>query len=112
MEKLASSEAGNEATTEGSTNNASLSLSQKRKLSGDQPSHDAANGLLAPANSADWSRSPSTERTASSIGPRVYNGILQRKEGRIIAKSIKKLIDAAREDVATINSMSGSGDAE
>ncbi|KAK4506465.1 hypothetical protein PRZ48_000197 [Zasmidium cellare] len=96
--------ANDAATSDGATNN-SFTSSRKRKLSGDaNSSRDTANGLLTPANSADRSRSPSTERTQGSFGPRVYNGILQKKEGRIIAKSLRKLSEAAKEDVATINS--------
>ncbi|KAF2171388.1 hypothetical protein M409DRAFT_50834 [Zasmidium cellare ATCC 36951] len=107
LENINASKSSNETTTtDGPTETSSLSYSRKRKLSGDQVlSRDTANGLLTPANSADRSRSPSAERTTGgSFGPRVYNGILQRKEGRVIAKSVKKLPEAAREDVVTINS--------
>lgn len=93
-----------ETTTAAQNDQIEPTASRKRKLSGDHSSRDGGNGLLTPANSAESpkSRSPSTDRTDGSFGPKVYNGFLEKKEGRIVAKP-KKILRSFRDRVVTIN---------
>ena len=70
--------------------------SLKRKLPHDdtQQSRDRNHGILSPEPSAQYSRSPSVMSTSSSTVPAildsstvsVYNGVLEKKEGWIVAK--------------------------
>lgn len=111
LEAITATNTGNTTTaTAADGQSDGIPHSRKRKLSGDHTSR-YVNGLLTPADSAKQrSRSPSTERTerieGEAFGPRVYNGVLQRKEGRIVAKSKRKLSEAAQAQakIVTINS--------
>lgn len=106
LEDRATSEATNNTAPDGLNGLTDHPPNRKRKLSSDQSSSRGlgTGGLLTPANSAERSRSPSVEGTERSFGPRIYNGVLQKKEGRIIAKPKKKLPEAAQVDIVTINS--------
>ncbi|KAK4543653.1 hypothetical protein LTR36_005298 [Oleoguttula mirabilis] len=76
-------------------------MSRKRKSPDSDPplSRDGTNGLLTPRDSTHLSREPSVVSISSSsdIGdvtsqsPEVYNGLLQKKEGRILAKKASAL---------------------
>ncbi|KAK5123172.1 hypothetical protein LTR85_003370 [Meristemomyces frigidus] len=73
-----------------------LPVSRKRKSPGSDPllSRDGTPGLLTPKDSANFSREASIVSISSSSNasdstdepPDVYNGVLQRKAGRIVAK--------------------------
>lgn len=69
-------------------------MSRKRKSPDDSPiSRDPKTGILSPA-STEYSRSSSVQSVSSVSAPEdgdiyVYNGVLERKEGWIVAKKVR-----------------------
>ena len=69
--------------------------SRKRKSPGSDPvtSRDRPSGILTPTASSEFSRATSvvsigSSSDASEDEPHVYNGVLERKDGRIVAKKV------------------------